>query len=133
MLQNLYPHIAQFHGLFVWVTLATAIAAIGVAFAGWSGRKPVTANLLLFGIIFVIAMDLEFISGLLLYFGADATVRPAFIGHGVVMFFAVASAHLGGALSRKGSTDMMKYRAAAVAYTISLLLMLAGIPWHPLR
>ena len=45
------------------------------------------------------------------------------------MFLAVICAHVGGALSRKGRTNLMKYRGAAVAYTISLLLVLSGIPW----
>ena len=49
--------------------------------------------------------------------------------HTALMFLAVICAHVGGALSRKGRTDLMKYRGAAIAYTISLFLMLSGIPW----
>jgi hypothetical protein len=129
MLQNLYPHLLAFHGLFRWVVLAAAVAAIFVAFSGWSGTKPASANLRRFGVIFVIAMDIELLIGLLLYFGASPVLRSALASHTMLMLLAVICAHVGGALSRKGRTDLMRYRGAVIAYTISLLVMLAGIPW----
>ena len=145
MLQNLYPHLLAAHGLLRWVVLAAALAAIFVAFSGWSGAKPASTNLRRFSIIFVIAMDVEFLTGLLFYFGASPITRVALsdigaamkqfeprfftVEHTALMFLAVICAHIGGALSRKGRTDLMKYRGAAIAYTISLLLMLSGIPW----
>ncbi len=77
-------------------------------------------------------MDIELLIGLLLYFGASPTLRAALAAHTVLMLLAVVCAHVGGALSRKASSDRMKYRGAALAYTISLLLMLSGIPWRGL-
>jgi hypothetical protein len=68
------------------------------------------------------------VTGFLLYFGASPTLRSAYIAHGVIMFFAVLFAHIGGALTRKAPSDAMKYRGPAIAWTISLLVMLAGIP-----
>jgi hypothetical protein len=130
MLQDLYPHLAGFHGLFRWILLAAALAAIFVAFAGWRGTKPPGASLFRLGIIYVIAMDLELIVGVLLYFGASPNLRTAFIGHGVIMFIAVLLAHIGGALTRKAPTDALKYRAPAIVWTLSLLVMLAGVPRH---
>jgi hypothetical protein len=129
MLQNLYPHLLGFHGLFRWIVLATAVAAIFVTFSGWSGTKPPSTNLRRFSVIFVIAMDIELLVGLLLYLGASSSLRSTFAAHSVLMLLAVICAHVGGASSRKARTDVMKYRGAAIAYTISLLLMLAGIPW----
>ena len=128
MLQNLNPHLIGFHNLFRWILLAAALAAIIVAFSGWTGLKPTSPILFRLGVIFVIAMDLELISGVFLYFGASVALRSALIPHGVIMFFAVLCAHIGGVLMRRGATDAMKYRGAAIAWTISLLLMLAGIP-----
>lgn len=129
MLQNLCSHLRPFHGLLFWFVLTAALAAIFVALSGWKGTKPAGAKLLTFGIIFVITMDIEFIIGLVLYFGADPITRGVFGSHALVMFLAVLCAHVGGALSRKGRTDLMKYRAASVAYTISLLLLLSAAPW----
>ena len=145
MLQNIYPHLLAFHGLLRWVVLAAALAAIFVAFSGWSGTKPAGTNLRRLSVIFVIAIDLDFFSGLLLYFGASPVTRAALanlgeamkqqesrfftVEHTLLMFLAVVCAHVGAALARKGRTDLMKYRGAAIAYTVSLLLMLGGIPW----
>ena len=126
MLENLYPYLAAFHGLFRWVVLALALAAVIIAYSGWSGRKPVTPMLFQVGLLFVIAMDLELITGVLLYLGAVPILRSAFLGHGVVMALAVAFAHIGGALTRKGPTDALKYRAPAVVWTLALLVLLAG-------
>jgi hypothetical protein len=127
MLQNLYPHIASFHGIFRWIILAVAVSALYVAFSGWRGARPPGANLFRLGLIFVLAMDLELISGLLLYLGASPNLRSGFIGHGVITFLAVLCAHIGGALTRKAPTDVMKHRGPAIAWTTSLLIMFAGI------
>ena len=145
MFQNLYPQLLALHGALRWVVLAAALAAILVTFSGWGGAKPAGANLRRFSIIFVIAMDIEFLIGLLLYFGASPITRAALanfaeamrqhesrffaVEHTTLMLLAVICAHVGAALSRKARTDLMKYRGAAIAYTISLLFMLSGIPW----
>ncbi len=145
MLQNLYPHLLAFHGSFRWIVLVAALAAIFVSFSGWGGTKPAGTNLRRFSIIFVIAMDIELLTGLLLFFGASPITRAALanfgeamkqqeprfftVEHTTLMLLAVIFAHVGGALSRKGRTDLVKYRGAALAFTLSLLLILSGIPW----
>lgn len=130
MLQNFYPQLAGFHGLFRWVVLAVGVFAVFGAFSGWRTTMPPGKNFLRLGIIFALTMDLELISGLLLYAAAQPLARSVFIGHGGIMFFAVLLAHLGGALTRKASSDELKYRAPAIVWTLSLLLMLGGIPRH---
>ena len=98
-----------------------------------------------FGTIFVTLMDFQFLLGLLLYFGASPIVRMALqnmsvamkdhelrffaVEHTTYMFLAVVCAHLGAVLARRGKTDRAKYRGAAISYVISVLLILAGIPW----
>jgi hypothetical protein len=145
MLQNLYPQLLALHGLLRWVALAAALAAIFVSLSGWSGTRPAGTNLRLFSVIFVIVMDIELLIGLLLFFGASPITRAALsdfgaamkehesrfftVEHTTFMLLAVICAHIGGALSRKGRTDRAKHRGAAVAYILSMLLMLAGIPW----
>jgi hypothetical protein len=145
MLQNLYPQLLAFHGLLRWVALAAALGAIFVAFSGWSGTKPAGTNLRKFSVIFVITMDIQLLIGLLLFFGASPITRAALsdlgaamkqqeprfftVEHTTFMLLAVVCAHVGAALSRKGRSDLVKYRGAAIAYTLSLLLILGGIPW----
>jgi hypothetical protein len=145
MLQQFYPHLLAFHGLLRWFVLAAAVAAIVVAASGWSGRKPAGPALRRFSVLFVVFMDLEFLVGLILYFGASPLIKMAFqnmsaamkdhelrfftVEHTTYMLLAVVCAHVGGALSRKARTDVMKYRGAAISFCISLLLVIAGIPW----
>jgi hypothetical protein len=145
MLQNLYPHLLGLHGILRWVVLAGAIAAILMAASGWSGSKPLSLSLQRFSVIFVAAIDLEFVVGVILYFGASPVTKMAFqnmaaamkdhelrffaVEHTTYMFLAVIFAHLGAALIRKAKTNSVKYRGATISYCFSLLLMLAGIPW----
>jgi hypothetical protein len=145
MLQGLYPHLLAFHGLLRWVVLAAAIVAIAVAVSGWSGKKPAGPALRRAGTFFVVFMDLEFLVGLVLYFGASPLIKAAFhnmaeamknhelrfftVEHVTYMLLAVVCAHVGAALSKRARTVSMKYRGAAIAYCLSLLLMVAGIPW----
>jgi hypothetical protein len=145
MLQRFYPHLLAFHGMLRWFVLVAAVAAIVVAASGWSGRKPAGPALRRFSLLFVALMDLEFLLGLVLYFGASPLVRMAFqnmsaamkdhelrfftVEHTTYMLLAVVCAHVGAALSRKGRTDLMKYRGAMISYCLSLLLVIAGIPW----
>ncbi len=145
MLLNIYLPLLALHNALRWLALAAALLAIVAAFSGWSGAKPAGASLRRFSLLFVIVMDIEFLIGLLLYFGASPITRAALanfgeamkqhesrffaIEHSVLMFLAVICAHLGAALARKGRTDLMKYRGPAIAYSISLLLMVGGIPW----
>ena len=145
MLQNIYLPLLALHGVLRWLALAVALAAIAVAFSGWSGAKPAGGSLRRFSLLFVIVMDVEFLLGLLLYFGASPITRAALanlgaamkqheprffaVEHSLLMFLAVICVHLGAALARKGRSDAMKYRGPAIAYSISLLLMLGGIPW----
>ena len=128
MLQNFYPQLAGFHGFVRWVVLAIGLCAIIVAFSGWRSTTPPGRKFLGLGIFFVVAMDVGLLSGLLLYAAGQPFLRSAFLGHGVIMLLAVLLAHLGGALTRKAPSDVLKYRIPAIVWTVSLLVMLAGIP-----
>jgi formate/nitrite transporter FocA (FNT family) len=130
MLENLYPHLNAFHGVFRWLVLVFALVAIVIAFSGWRSGKSVSPFLFPFGLSYVLAMDLELITGVLLYLGASPNLRSAFTVHGVVMFLAVLCAHIGGAATRKAPSDTSKHRVSAIAWVISLLLIFAAIPRH---
>ena len=141
----LYPNLLAFHGALRWVALIAAIMAFGVAASGWSGTKPVTPILSRCGTLFVAVMDVQILIGLILYFGASPLIRMAFenmavamkdhelrfftVEHTTYMLLAVILAHVGAALSRRAKADRTKYRGAAICYGLSLLLILAGIPW----
>ena len=141
----LYSELLELHNFLRWIVLAAALVAICVAASGWIGSKPVSPALRRFGTIFVSTMDVQLLVGLILYLAASPITRMAFqnmsaamkdhelrfftVEHTTCMLIAVIVAHVGAVMSRKATTDRAKYRAAAIAYTISFLVMLAGIPW----
>jgi len=141
----MYSHLLALHGALRWVVLAAGVIALVTAVSGWSGTKPADGRLRRWSLLFVIGMDLQLLVGLILYFAVSPLVKMAFqnmavamkdhelrfftVEHTTYMLVAVVLTHLGAALSRKGKTDRAKYRGAAICYAISLLLILAGIPW----
>ena len=128
-----------------WVILAAAVVAVMVAGSGWSGSKPGGPGLRRYGSIFVVTMDVQLLLGLILYFAASPITRVAFqnmavamkdhelrfftVEHTTYMLIALILAHVGAVMSRRAKTDRAKYRAATIAYALSLLLILGGIPW----
>ena len=141
----LSSHLLAAHNLIRWFILPAAVVAVFAAVSGWNGSKPASPILRRSGSVFVAAMDVQFVIGIILYFWASPTTQVAFqnmalamkdhelrffsVEHVTYMFIAVVLAHVGAGISRKAKTDRAKYRGATIAYTLSLLLMLAGIPW----
>lgn len=132
------------HSLFRWVVLLTGLAAAGRGIAGWNGRAW-TAGDNRAGVWFISALDIQFLLGLLLYVVLSPTVNVAFknigaamkdpglrfflVEHATGMIIAIALAHIGRIRTKKATTDVARHRAAAVFYTIALLIILASIPW----
>jgi hypothetical protein len=141
----LYPYLLAAHNLIRWLILAAGIFAVFAAASGWNGNKPISPMLRRSGSVFVMTMDLQFVIGLVLYFWVSPLTQLAFqnmslamkdhelrffsVEHLAYMLLAVVAAHLGAAVSRRAKTDRAKYRGATIAYSVSLLLILAGIPW----
>jgi hypothetical protein len=144
-MQSAYPYLLSFHSFLRWVVLAGGLVALIVAASGWSGAKTTNAPLRRFSLIFVASMDLQFLLGLVLYFGASPLVHQALqnmsaamkvkelrffaVEHTTAMLIALVLAHLGGALARKAKTVTSQYRNATICFGLSLIAMLIGIPW----
>ncbi|HEU4566342.1 MAG TPA: hypothetical protein VFS05_16885 [Gemmatimonadaceae bacterium] len=133
------------HSLFRWAVLLTGVIAVARALAGWLRDRPFAPADDSAGRFYVIAMDIQLVVGLVLYavlspitrqafadMGAamrDAHTRSIVAEHAVLMVVAVVLAHVGRATSRRAATDLAKHRRAAIWYGLSLLAVLAGIPW----
>lgn len=145
MLASFYPALLALHSWLRWLVLLTALIAIFMALAGWLGKKPAGPGLRRASLFFVSSMDLQFLLGLALYFFVSPITRAALanfgaamkapesrffaVEHSTLMLLAVICAHLGAIRARKAPSDLQKFRGAAIAYLISLFLLLAGIPW----
>jgi hypothetical protein len=142
----MYPFVLATHNIVRWLVLIAAVAAIALAVAGWLGKKEWTKTGSMAGGIFVGLLDLNVFLGLMLYlflspitqtffanFGAamkDTTLRFFGVEHIFAMLVALALAHVGRALSKKAGDAVKKYRAAVIWFTLSLLAILAMIPWN---
>jgi hypothetical protein len=141
----MYTFVLATHNILRWLVLIVGLIAVVMAFAGWFGRKNWRNADDKAGLAYTIVMDVNLLLGLLLYiflspvtqtafanFGAamgDSMLRFFVVEHILGMVVAVILAHVGRALSKKAVEPVKKYRAAAIWYTFSLLVILVMIPW----
>lgn len=97
------------------------------------------------GLILVIALDLQLLFGLALYlvlspntkaifgnFGAamrDPVARYWAVEHISLMLFAVVMAHVGRVLARKAKSPAAERKRLLVCFTLSTIAMIAATPW----
>ena len=96
-------------------------------------------------LLLMVFMDIQFLVGMVLYlflspmtkaafndFGAamgNSTLRFYAVEHILMMVIALALVHIGRSRTKKDMAPWKKHRAAAIFYTVSLLVILAAIPW----
>ncbi|HEX5830057.1 MAG TPA: hypothetical protein VFY16_03680 [Gemmatimonadaceae bacterium] len=141
----MYIAVLVAHNLLRWLVIILAVGVIARAWSGWLGGRPWTDADGAAGRLYTISMDVQLVLGLLLFavlsdltrtaFGnmgaamADQPTRFFVAEHPLLMVLAVVLAHVGSVLARRGATDAARHRRAALWYTGSFLLLLAGIPW----
>ena len=143
-MSSLYPLLLALHDDLRWLVLLSALLAIGVAATGLTGKRTFAPLGRVTGVVFISVMDLQFLLGLVLCFlspwvaqfwaspAAAMKVKEArFFGmeHLVIMILALALAHIGAARSKRASSDEKSYRTALLWFSLSLLLIIVGIPW----
>jgi hypothetical protein len=140
----MYSAIVGVHSLIRWVVLLAALVAVARGIAGWNKSRWMPADGRA-GMLFVAALDIQLLLGLLLYLFFSPVVRTAFsnlavamkaseyryflVDHPAGMLVAIVLAHIGRVRTRKAMPDEAKHRAAAVFYGLALLLILLTIPW----
>ncbi len=135
------------HNLVRWIVGIFAIYALYRTYRGWIGCKEWTKTDRQAGSFFTISMDIQLLLGLILYFLLSGLTRGyitliernqpvpagemAFFGleHILVMIIAVGVVHFGSVLSRRLAEPVKKFRAAALSYSLALLLIIIAIPW----
>ena len=128
-----------------WALLIVAVLVIIQAWRGWSGQQLWDASKQKLAAGFVHLTSLQLVLGLLLYgvlspvtlaamadMGAamkDSSLRFWAVEHITMMLIAVSLAHVGAGRIKKAADDRGKHRAAAIFFTIALVIMLSSIPW----
>ena len=141
----MYPAVLLLHSWLRWLVLVAAVVVLVRAVAGWRRAGPWTPADTSAGKLFVIALDIQFLIGLLLYAGLSPIVRTALtdmggamrdgllrywgVEHAVGMIAALAIAHIGHARARRKSSSAARHRAVAISTGLALLVILISIPW----
>ena len=141
----MYPATLLVHSWLRWLVILLALAAIARALAGAARHRPWTPADARAGRLFVIALDVQILIGLLLYFALSPITRAALtdlgramevsamrywaVEHVFGMLVAVVLAHRGVSRVRTITDHGRKHRAAAIFFTLALVAILASIPW----
>ena len=142
----MYTGLLHTHNMFRWLVLFALIFAIAFGLLGWLKKYEWQKRDNLSGLLLTIFMDIQFLIGIVLYafvspitkaafndFGAamkNADLRFYAVEHILMMVIALVLVHIGRAKSKKNIAPWKKHRAATIFYGISLLLILAAIPWE---
>ena len=131
------------HSWLRWVALVSGFGATLAAFMGRvEGTESPTDR---WGLVLMIALDLQMLIGLLLYlvvspnmreilahFGEsmkDPATRFWAVEHITAMFAAVVVTHVGRVLARKSVSPAAKRRRLLACFGLATILMLIGMPW----
>jgi hypothetical protein len=133
------------HNLLRWLVLGFALYALYRQAAGLLNKQSWSAADRKSSTFYVVALDLQLLVGLILYFVLSDLVRVAFsdpatamsnptlrfflIEHFLMMVLAVVFAHLASAAGKKELPAEKKFQRVLIFTVISLILLLAGIPW----
>ena len=133
------------HNLVRWLVIAVGLWATIRFWRGWLQQGAWSAGDATAARLFVIALDVQFLVGILLYFlyspltrkaftdmGSamrDAPVRYFVVEHVVVMLAAIIIAHIGSARVKRATTDAARFQTAALWFGVAISAILGFVPW----
>jgi hypothetical protein len=139
----MYTPILLIHSWLRWAVLLAGLVAIARALT--RAGRPWTPTDERAGSWFVMALDVQFLLGALLYFALSPVTRLAFddfggamrtagirfwaVEHLFGMVVGVALAHVGRTRIRKAVTDARRHRLALIFFSLALIAILVSIPW----
>lgn len=142
----MYKGLLHTHNMFRLLVLITLVLAVLFAFAGWFSKRDRNKTDNLTGLLLTIFMDIQFLVGIILYAFVSPVTKSAFANFGAAMknadlrFFAVEHilmmvialilVHIGRSKSKKATSPLKQHRTAAIFYSLSLIFILAAIPWE---
>lgn len=141
----MYVGFLHIHDTLRWLLFISLIITLIKYLAGWLGNQPWKRLDNILGIVLVWLMDLQLLTGLILYFflspitkmalsnfGAamkDPDLRFYAVEHFLMMVIAVVLVHIGRAKSKRAKTDSGKFKIASIFFLIVLMVIYAAIPW----
>jgi hypothetical protein len=141
----MYTPLLVLHSWIRWAVLLLGLLAVGRALAGLSTRRPFTPVDDSRARLFVTALDVQFLVGLVLYLWASPFTTAAFYNLGEAMrnpplrFFvvehtfgmvaALGFAHVGRVRLRRGTDSAQRHKTALIFFGLALAVILISIPW----
>jgi hypothetical protein len=139
----MYSFILLLHSWLRWSALITGAGALATTLGARDAASMAKADR--WGLALMICLDLQLLVGVLLYAGLSPFTTQAFndfgaamangnlrfwaVEHPTMMLGAVVAAHVGRITGRKAATPAQKRSRLLLWFGLSLILMLAGIPW----
>lgn len=140
-----YAIFLMLHNINRWIIVLSGLYNVYNNFSGWQSKKEWEKPDNIAKIIFVSAMDVQFLLGLILYYFLSPLTTEAFnnmaaamknpeqrfylVEHLVIMIAALAVAHIGSAKSKREEDIEKKRKTIFIFFAISMVLVFAGIPW----
>ena len=141
----MYPYVLGLHNVVRWIVLLNGVWAVFLCWRGWLGRRQWTPSEARATRSFTIALDVQFLLGLLLFAvfspltrqafrdigGAmsDAPVRYFLLEHPLIMVTAIAAAHIGAVRVKRASSDAERFQKGSIMFGLSLAAIAGFIPW----
>lgn len=139
----MYSVVLLLHSWIRWVAL---VAAVGATFAALRNQVEGDRSLAdRWGLVLMMALDVQMLLGLLLYFALSPFTTQALrdfsaamhnpplrfwaVEHLSSMLVAVVLAHVGRILARKAVTPAAKRTRLLICYGVATVLMMAATPW----
>jgi len=125
--------------------LILGIAAVLMAYNGWRSKRIFTSLDNLLGTTFMVALQMQFLSGLILYFFLspktayalahfptvmkDPGLRYFAIEHGFIMLLAITLAQFGRIKVHKTDDDNLKHKLSFIYYVVAMFIILLMVPF----
>jgi hypothetical protein len=122
--------LATIHSFWRYGVLIAAVIGLVGSIAAWLGALPPRQTARRAGVIYIIALDVQLLIGIVLWLGKGgmALPPPFRLEHPLTMILAAVAAHVGQVFARRAKTPQAAARTVAIGIAVSLLLVIVGIP-----
>lgn len=140
----MYSALLLSHNALRWLIVAAGVLTIIRAVQGLKGDRPYAPTRRI-GVLFMVSLHLQLLTGLLLFVVspfigaamadlkaamADSATRFFVAEHPTLMVIAVVVMTVGSIVAKNAAADAARHRKLLVFAVVTMLLLLAGIPWQ---
>lgn len=137
----MYNFIQKFHSGWAYLALLILVVAVVNALIGKFSGKEFTAKDRKIALFALIAIHIQLLVGLVLYFVSplgfdklgemsDKVLRLTSLEHPLINIIAIALITIGWSKHKKLTSSDSKFKTFSIFYGIGLLLILSRIPWN---